>query len=201
MTIQIAFIGTCQTVSLCYFLQQCLINNEDYNIQWVCYDKSFLQHLTEWSDKCTNKILDEDEGIQYVKKCDYIIYHPIQASKSKFFYTENLLILKNPECRMISLQRIHIDYYNDAENYHLYLESVQETKRREQLNNVDILVSYIFENNKLDIPLLLTPNHPTTYVFLEMLLQICLGIGIPYVTNDQFMHFMTDMNYMELPMP
>ena len=201
MTINIAFIGTCQSVSLCYFLQQCLINNTQYNIQWVCYDKSFLQHLTEWSDKCTNKILDEEEGIQYVKNCDYIIYHPIQASKSAFFYTENLSILKNPECRMMSLQRIHIDYYNDPVNYHLYLESIQETKRREQLNNVDILVSYIFENNKLDIPLLLTPNHPTTYVFLEMLLQICHLIPVPYVTNDQFMHYMTNMNYMELPMP
>ncbi len=79
---------------------------------------------------------------------------------------------------MISLQRIHIDYYNNAENYHLYLASVQETKRREQLNNVDILVSPIFENNKLNIPLLLTPNHPTTYVFLEMLLMILKQLNI-----------------------
>lgn len=199
MTINIGFVGTCQAISLCYYLQQCLLNNPNYNIQWVCYDKSFLIHLSKWSDKCTNKILNDEEGIQYIKKCDYIIYHPIQESKSKYFNTHSLSQIKKINCKMISLQRIHIDYYNDTKNYHLYLLSIQETKRREALHQVDIPVSNIFENNTLNLRLLLTPNHPTTYVFLQMLVDICKRLSVPYVTNDQFVYFMKNPNHMELP--
>lgn len=199
MTINIAFVGTCQAVSLCYFLQQCALNNPKYNISWVCYDKSFLQHLHRWSDKCQNKILDEEQGMAYIKSCNYILYHPIDESKSLYFNTNNLFRLKHPSCQMISLQRVHINYFNDTNNYHLYLESIQETKRREKLNKVDILVSPIFENNKHNIPLLITFNHPTTYVFLSMLVQICQMLRINYITTDQYNYFTKNMNFMELP--
>lgn len=199
MPINIAFVGTCQAVSLCYYLQQCVLNNPKYNISWVCYDKSFLQHLHRWSDKCQNKILDEEQGIAYIKSCNYIVYHPIDESKSPHFNTNNLFRLKNPSCQMISLQRVHIYHFNDPNNYPLYLESIQETKRREIMNKVDILVSPIFENNKYNIPLLITFNHPATYMFLSMLVQICKMLHINYITTEQYTHFMKNNNFMDLP--
>lgn len=199
MTINIAFVGTCQALSLCYYLQQCLLNNSNYNVRWVCYDKSFLVHMGKWSDKCKNHILDEMEGIKYIKSCSYIIYHPIQENKSKYFNSTNLMQLKDLKCKMFSLQRVHIDYYNDKSHYNLYLSSIQEIKKREKLNNIDILVSSIFENNTLNLLLLITPNHPTTYVFLKILEQICQLVSVPYLSNDQFVCFMKNTNYMELP--
>lgn len=204
MSINIAFVGTCQSLSLSYFLQKCLQHNPIYNIKWVCYDNSFLKHLTNWSDKCVNKILNETEGIKFIQNCNYIIYHPIQESKSPFFNTNNLMKIKPTNCKMFSLQRIHIDYYNDVNNYNLYIESIKETKRRETLNNIDIKVAHIFENcieKKYNIPLLLSHNHPTTYVFLTILLDICNLLKISYLTPDQYNFFAKNINYMELPEP
>ena len=100
---------------------------------------------------------------------------------------------------MLSVQRIHIENYNDNENYHRYLQFIEETKRREKVHNIDICVTYIFENNNSNIPLLITHIHPSTYLFLLMLLQICQTLQLPYLNKEQFDYFIQNLNHMELP--
>ena len=78
----ITFIGNCQMLTLCFYFQQLLNNNN--NIYWILYGEEFKQHLyiTNWSDKCLNKILDYDKSIQIIKNSDIIIYQNISLDKS-----------------------------------------------------------------------------------------------------------------------
>ena len=76
MSINITFIGNCQTLSLCFFFQK-LLENKNYTIFWVSYDKEFNKHLDEWADKCKNKITDYDDAINRIKESDIIIYQEI----------------------------------------------------------------------------------------------------------------------------
>lgn len=74
----IIFIGNCQMVSLCYFFQLLLRNN---NIFWLLYGEEFKQHLGSWSNKCKNKILDYNLSIELIKNSDFIIYQDINPNK------------------------------------------------------------------------------------------------------------------------
>ena len=52
----ISLIGNCQTVTLCFYLQQMLDPNR-FQINWLKYGNEFDRHLGPWSQKCENKIL------------------------------------------------------------------------------------------------------------------------------------------------
>ena len=46
----IALIGNCQMVSLSYFLEELLKNNQNYTVKWCLYGNEFKGHLGSWSD-------------------------------------------------------------------------------------------------------------------------------------------------------
>ena len=109
----IGFIGNCQTLSLCFFFQQ-LLENQNYSIYWISYDDEFNEHVQDWADKCKNKILFEDEAIERIKESDIIIYQEIRLDKSAFSNRQKLLEIKKDTCRLITVPSIRFDY-NDYE--------------------------------------------------------------------------------------
>ena len=185
----ITFIGNCQTVSLCYYFQQLL--SKDNNICWVLYGEEFKQHLNNWSVKCKNKIIDYDNSIQTIKDSDIIIYQNIDVNKSLFSNTNTLRELTNNSCKLIKIPSIHF-IYNDFSN------SIKDLINRENENNVDIKVSNILYNFK-DTNLMLTCNHPKTFLFLELIKILCNLLNYNFFTEEQYNNFLKNENYMELP--
>lgn len=185
----ITFIGNCQMVSLCYYFQQLL--SKDNNICWVLYGEEFKQHLGNWSVKCKNKIIDYDNSIQTIKDSDIIIYQNIDVEKSLFSNTNTLRELTNNSCKLIKIPSIYI-IYNDFSN------SIKELINRENENNVDIKVSNILYNFK-NTNLMLTCNHPKTFLFLEIVKILCNLLNYNFFTEEQYNNFLKNENYMELP--
>lgn len=185
----ITFIGNCQTVSLCYFFQQLL--SEDNNICWVLYHEEFKQHLNNWSDKCKNKIIDYDNSIQTIKDSDIIIYQNIDVNKSSFSNTNTLRELTKNSCKLIKIPSIHL-IYDDFSN------SIKELINRENENNVDIKVSDILYNFK-DTNLMIDSNHPKTFLFLEVIKRLCNLLDYNFFTEEQYNNFLKNENHMELP--
>ena len=200
----IGFIGNCQMIGLCFYLQELLGNK--YNIRWCLYTEKFKPslykrriidnlgrkiELKHWADKCRNKIIRYDDSMNFVKSCDVIIYQKISIQTSKFFNEENILKIKKPDAKLIKLPSIFINYKN-------YDRSLLELQKRENQNNVDIFVSQIIDKNK-PTNIMLSINHPTTFLFLEILKEICIILKINFFTNDQYLFFMKNMNFMELP--
>lgn len=187
----ITFIGNCQTASLCFYFQQLLINNN--NICWVLYGEEFKRHIGNhhWSVKVKNKIIDYDNSIQTIKDSDIIIYQNIDVTKSLFSNTTTLRELTNNSCKLIKIPSIHL-VYNDFDN------SIKELINRENENNVDIKISNILYNFK-DTNLMLTVNHPNTFLFLEVVKTLCIFLNYNFFTEEKYNNFLKNENYMELP--
>jgi hypothetical protein len=181
----ITFIGNCQTVSLCFYFQQLL---KEYNICWLLYNEDFKIHLGNWSEKCKNKIVDENISIQHVENSDIIIY---QVIENTIFNTCNLLKYKKDSCKLIKIPSIYL-IYEDFDN------SINNLIEREIKNNVDVKVSNIFLLFK-NTNLMLSCNHPTTFLFMEIIKQLCLFINIDFFKEEQYNIFLKNENYMELP--
>lgn len=185
----ITFIGNCQLISLCYYFQQ-LLESLDCNICWVLYGDEFRPYLDEWSNKVQNKIVDYVEGIHTIQTSDIIIYLEISNAKSLFCNTEALRILKKDSCKLIKLPYIYLDYTN-------YESSLKELIEREMKHDVDITVSDILDNHKERILVRLI-NHPTTFLFLEVVDKICKLLNIDTFSSAQRNIFLQDDNYMQL---
>jgi len=65
-------------------------------------------------------------------------------------------------------------------------------------NKVNIKVSYIFEKYR-DHCLMLTINHPNTFLFLELVNEICKLLNIDSFSEIKRNMFLQDNNYMKLP--
>ena len=183
----ITFIGNCQTVSLCFYFQQ-LLTCEVY---WILFGNEFKPHLGEWSDKVKNKIIDPEKSINCIKNSDIIIYQQIIKDKSYFSNDETLQNLKKETCILIKIPSIYLDYSD-------YEYSIRELKKREIENEVNVKVSDIFEEYKND-KLMLTVNHPNTFLFLKIVDKLCNILGINTFTQNEKEIFLKKDNYMNLP--
>ncbi len=190
MTQIISFIGNCQTVALCYYLQE-LLKGKDYSIRWLLYDEDFRRYLWEWSDKCENKILDPVEIEKSIRESDIIIYQDIVLTKSSFSNESKLNDWKKPTCRLLKIPSMFLDY-NDFNN------SILEAIKREDEKKVDIRASPIIMAHR-DRKLFLIVNHPTTFLFLEVLREICAALDFTFFEEDKYNHFISNDNYMGLP--
>jgi hypothetical protein len=185
---KISFIGNCQTASLCFYFQQLLCDND---IKWLLYGDEFKQHLGGWSDKVKNKILDYNIAFDEIKNSDVIVFQEIIREKSKFSNTETLQTLKKESCILIKIPSIVLDYSN-------YYYSINELKKREIENKVDIIVSDIFQQYR-EHCLMLNICHPNTFLFLEIINEICMLLNIDTFSKDSEDIFLKDNNYMKLP--
>jgi hypothetical protein len=171
----ISLIGNCQTLTLCFYLQQLL--NSSYEINWLLYHQSFKRHLGSWSNKCGNRILD------------YNTYQEVQCSE---FSREIILQdLKKPNCKLIKLPSIYLDY----KNFDISIKNLEE---REKKLNVDIIVS---KKLKSWFPkeLMLTVFHPKTFLFLEIIRDITFILNTTFFEQEKVNHFLKDDNFMQLP--
>ena len=187
----ITFICNCQTLSLCFFFQELMSNNNDNYICWIPYSEDFLIHLSSWSDKCKNKILNYDDQISKIKDSDVIIYQNVVEEKSNFCRTEFLNESKKINCKLIQIPSIYF-IYNEFDN------SMKNLVEREENNKVTIKASDIFKKYR-DYDLMLSKRHPKTYFFMVLGGEISKLLGIEFFKEDKLKHYLSNANYMELP--
>jgi len=188
----ITFLGNCQQLSLCFYFQQ-LLNSTNYHVCWIPYDKSFNIHLGKWANKCINKILNEAKIISRIKDSDIIIYQDMRIETSKYSNTSTLQKIKKSSCKLINIPHINFEDKNKD-------DSITRLKTYENLHNVDIKVSELFDKFKdSNLKLMLTDNHPTTFLFMEKVKILCNLLNLDFFTEEQYNNFLQNENYMELP--
>ncbi len=190
--INIALIGNCQTLSLHVYLHD-LLKNKNYEIKWIRFGKHVLPGYLKiishiYPDLIS--ITDDEEGIEYIKTCDYVIYQPILIKTSCNFNATKIKSYCSNTCTQISFISIYIDGDFNMGVYRL--------KQRELERGTTIKVTDILEKHK-DKKLLLRKNHPTTFLFLKLLEQICIHLNIDFFKNTD-KYLITD-NYTRLGLP
>lgn len=187
----IAFIGNCQMATLCFYLQELLKDKNDYIIKYLQFESDFkIGEYDGWLEK-VNKVLNINERIEYIKICDYIFYQEIVTEKSIFSNEKYLLNIKKNNCKLTKLPSMYFDFYN-------YENSLFELTKRENQNKVDIKVSKIINKYKM-YNIMLTKEHPKTFLFLQVMKEICCKMNISFFKSDVYYKFMKNDNYMNLP--
>jgi len=187
----ITFIGNCQTIALCFLFQELLHSDEDYYVCWIMYGEDFNRFIGDWTNKCKNKILTYDNAIQQLIKSDIVIYQNVCKSKSLFCNTENILEIVNKNCKMIHISSMHLDYS-------CYEDSLKDLQRREENLNVNFKVSNIIEKFK-NKKLFLSKWHPNTFLFLNIVKELCIIINIEFFTDEDYNNLLKNDNIVELP--
>jgi hypothetical protein len=82
--------------------------------------------------------------------------------------------------------------------YSDYDVSIKELKKRETENKVDIIVSAIFDKYREQC-LMLTVWHPNTFLFLEVVDEICKLLKIESFSKKKRNMFLKYNNFMKLP--
>lgn len=184
----ISFIGNCQTIALCILLQR-LLRKKPYLIVWLLYGDEFKEH--DWSHICMNSFTEYEESLEQIKLSDVIIFQEINKNKSLFSNEETLRQMKKSTCTLIKLPSIFFHYDN-------YDNSLIELQNREIINNVTIRVSQIINKYKTET-LMLTYNHPSMFLYLEILKEIFLLINIDFFNKEEYSKFIDDKFDIGLP--
>ena len=184
----ISFIGNCQTIALCILLQR-LLRKKPYLIVWLLYGAEMKEH--DWSHICMNSFTEYEESLEQIKLSDVIIFQEINKNKSLFSNEETLRQMKKSTCTLIKLPSIFFHYDN-------YDKSLVELQNREIINNVTIRVSQIINKYKTET-LMLTYNHPSMFLYLEILKEICLLINIDFFNKEEYSKFIDDKFDIGLP--
>lgn len=188
----LTFIGNCQTLTLCYFFQQLFATtNLDYKVSWILYGKEFIQHIGEWSDKCQNKIMNPMTAVDLIKKSDVIIFQEVNVNKSPYSNTKTLTQLIKKGCQLIKIPSAHL-LYDEFDT------SIQELCSREDKNYVDVKFSSILYQFR-ERNLMLSPDHPNTFFFMEIMKKLCLLLQVAFFTDEEYAKFLENENYMGLP--
>jgi len=186
----ITFIGNCQTLSLCFYFQKMLDDN--YYVSWIAsYKNAYEWGSNLLKDRVKNKIFDYDEAINIIKKSDIIIWQNIIEGKSKICNSIFLSSINN-KCRLIQLPSIYLIYDN-------FDNSIKELITRENKNKVDIKVSDIFLKFR-DKNLMLTKNHPNTFLFMEVIKKLCQTLNFNFFSDNDYNNFLKDNNFVKLPL-
>lgn len=186
----ITFIGNCQTLSLCFYFQ--LLHPENDNIRWLLYGESFKPHAGPgWSSKCKNKVFDYDQSHKIIRESDVIVFQEVRLGKSAFCNAATLTEMKKESCKLIQIPCFYLDYDD-------YANSLKELQRREDLNKVDVKISDIIAQNRSS-KLMLTINHPNTFILLEAMKKLCVLIGLEFFPPLVYRHIMQNDNFMGLP--
>lgn len=162
---------------MCFYFQ-----NLGYQASWLMYGEEFRQFLkTRWIQKVNHST---DVGL--INDSDVIVYQEVSEETSTFCNRRVLQTLVKPTCRLIMMPCIYVEL------------ELNELRARELNNKVDITVSDLMETYK-DRKLMLTKNHPTTFLFLLVVDRLCNRLNVTTFSNDQKSLFLQNDNYMGLP--
>jgi hypothetical protein len=182
---KIATLGSCQAMSLNWYIHQLLPDSE---CKWVSPEifqfwgnkPQYTSTKSMWQSQANHNIFNTDEGIDYIKSSDYIIYQKIKPSTSTSFNYEKIASYAKPSARLVSLTYIH---YNKKAS-----DPLQGMVEREELLSPDIRISKLIsehpdrENFKFNAK----GTHCNSFVFLEILREICEKLEWNFFDYEQY---------------
>lgn len=182
---KIATLGSCQAMALNWYLMQLL---PKYESKWVppeifhFWSKQPQYNSTDsvWKSQANHNIFDTNDGINYLKSADYIIYQKIKPKTSKLFNYEKIESYAKPSAKLVSLTYIHYDQSLD--------DPLRRMVEREESLLPDIRISnLILENtNRKHFKFNQKGTHCNSVVFLEILREVCKKLEWSFFDDDMY---------------
>ena len=175
--------------------------NNIYNFSYIVYDYKLKLYITGKYEILINQTITINWGDGEISELEIneininlpTIEHEYNAGK----YMVKISFITpwdNDEIsKLINIPHINFEDKNKD-------DSITRLKTYENLHNVDIKVSELFDKFKdSNLKLMLTDNHPTTFLFMEKVKILCNLLNLDFFTEEQYNNFLQNENYMELP--
>lgn len=182
---KIATLGSCQAMALNWYLRQLFPEHES---KWISpeifqfwSDKpEYTSTDSVWKPQANHNIFDSDDGIDYLKSADYIIYQKIKPTTSALFNYEKIESYAKPSAKLVSLTYIHYDTSSD--------DPLRGMAEREESLLPDIKISnLILENtNRKHFKFNQKGTHCNSVVFLEILREVCKKLEWSFFDDDMY---------------
>lgn len=182
---KIATLGSCQAMALNWYIRQLLPNSE---CKWVSPEifqfwskkPNYTSEESIWKSQVNHNIFNTDDGVNYLKSADYIIYQKIKPSTSTSFNYEKIESYAKPSAQVVSLTYIHYDKSAS--------DPLKGMVEREESLLPDIRISKLISeqperknfkfNNK--------GTHCNSVIFLEILREVCKKLEWSFFDNDGY---------------
>jgi hypothetical protein len=182
---KIATLGSCQAMALNWYVHQLLPDSE---CKWVSPEifqfwenkPEYTSTTSIWQSQANHNIFNTDEGIDYIKSADYIIYQKIKPSTSTSFNYEKIESYVKPSAQVMSLTYIHYDKSAS--------DPLKGMSEREKRLSPDIRISKLIsehperENFKFNQK----GTHCNSILFLEILREICKRLKWDFVDDSVY---------------
>lgn len=167
----ISLIGNCQTAALCKFLRELPNHNECF---WLCFDQewtngNWVNNKKIWGEtQIKYHIFDYDICMNKLKNADIIIYQPN-------FLHNNIVnkIYTNNKTLCITLSPI-------------FITNIDYMIQKETKYDTTIKITNIINNNKDKKLYIKQDNHPTIFLILEIVKQICLLANMDFFSESAY---------------
>jgi len=182
---KIATLGSCQAMISSWYIRQLF---PDCEAKWIC-PEIFQSWSSEavcsdetkhWKSQVHHNIFDTDEGINYLKSADYIIYQKIKPASSVLFNYEKIESYAKPSAKLVSFS--FIQYNRDLD------DPIQGMIEREEGLSLDIKISkMLLENpNRKHFRFDQKGNHFNSVLFLEILREVCEKLKWNFFNDDMY---------------
>lgn len=182
---KIATLGSCQAMALNWYLMQLF---PEYESKWVSPEifqfwgnnPQFTSTKSMWQSQTNHNIFNTDEGIDYIKSADYIVYQKIKPSTSASFNHEKIESYAKPSAQVVSLTYIH---YNKEAS-----DPLQGMIEREELLSPDIRIGKLISEHpdRVNFKFNAKGAHCNSTVFLEVLREICEKLNWDFFDYEQY---------------
>lgn len=180
----IGFVGNCQAIALCWYFRR-LVKNNCYFVNSVFIGERYPRNEDIFLDQTRYNIYDQDEGIKYLKSCKVIVYQKIKPTTHEVFNYKKIEEYASSDAKLISFPTI---WYNDQD------KDISSMQDREVKLNISLKVSEIISRN-LNRKLMITenctkPDHPNSYLFLEIVREICNIINVNFFNKEDYFKYL-----------
>lgn len=182
---KIATLGSCQAMALNWYLMQLF---PEYESKWVSpeifqfwsKEPEYTSPNSRWQSQANHNIFNTDEGIDYIKSSDYIVYQKIKPSTSASFNHEKIESYAKSSAQVVSLTYIH---YNKEAS-----DPLQGMIEREELLSPDIRISKLISEHpdRANFKFNAEGTHCNSTVFLEILREICEKLNWDFFDYEQY---------------
>jgi hypothetical protein len=182
---KIATLGSCQLMALNWYLMQLF---PKYKSKWVSPEifqfwsekSEYTSTNSIWKSQVNHNIFDSNDGINYLKSADCIIYQKIKPTTSELFNYEKIDSYAKPSAKLVSLTYIHYDKNSN--------DPLKGMIEREELLIPDIKISkLISENpNREHFKFNQKGTHCNSVVFLEILREVCEKLEWSFFNEDKY---------------
>ena len=164
-----ALIGNCQTIALCKYIREL---PDGHRAFWICPD-DYINHTWIKDDRIFGSeqvkfhIFDDPKKREIIQTSDVLIYQPN--------FTSLQLISANSSDNQFKIGISPI-----------LLNNKKFMIEKEEKYNTKIKISEIIKKHKDKVLYIQQENHPSTFLYLEILKEICSILGVRFFNQQSY---------------